>query len=415
MSNYWANRIARSQDAISKKNIKQIENQLKKYYGSAMKRTIADFENVYNKVLAAQKDGKEITPAWLYQLDSYWKMQGQLKQELQKLGDKQISILSDIFETNFFEVYYSIAIPSQKAFSTISIDAARQMINQIWVADGKSFSQRIWGNTEKLVETLNEELVHCVVTGKKSSDLKQLLQERFNVSYNNADMIARTEIAHIQTQAAQQRYKDYGIKQVEVSVAEDERTCPICAKHEGEKYYINDKMPVPFHPRCRCAIIPVIDNNELEEDIMEDKKLSEEEIQKHNEQVAKEYRKHIDNLKNNGMTKENLEIVMQSWARGEKVDKSQLILYKRKCAYCGGYLDSIYQRGKVYHDECLQELIYDDLQEIVKCIDCGENFIRYKKYKNQVRCPECQAKYRRKYKAEKEKERRKKKKEQINT
>ena len=208
MSNYWANRIARSQDAISKKNIKQIEKQLKKYYGSAMKRTIADFENVYNKVLAAQKDGKEITPAWLYQLDSYWKMQGQLKQELQKLGDKQISILSDIFETNFFEVYYSIAIPSQEAFSTISTDAARQMINQIWVADGKSFSQRIWGNTEKLVETLNEELVHCVVTGKTSTELKEILQERFNVSYNNADMIARTEIAHIQTQAAQQRYKD---------------------------------------------------------------------------------------------------------------------------------------------------------------------------------------------------------------
>ena len=143
---------------------------------------------------------------------------------------------------------------------------------------------------------------------------------------------------------------------------------------------------------------------------MEDKKLSEEEIQKYNEQVAKEYKKHIDNLKNNGMTKDNLEIVMQSWARGEKVDKSQLILYKRKCAYCGGYLDSVYQRGKVYHDECLQELIYDDLQETVKCIDCGKNFIRYKKYKNQVRCPECQAKYRRKYKAEKEKERRKKKK-----
>ena len=259
MSNYWANRIARSQDAISKKNIKQIEKQLKKYYGSAMKRTIADFENVYNKVLAAQKDGKEITPAWLYQLDSYWKMQGQLKQELQKLGDKQISILSDIFETNFFEVYYSIAIPSQEAFSTISTDAARQMINQIWVADGKSFSQRIWGNTEKLVETLNEELVHCVVTGKTSTELKEILQERFNVSYNNADMIARTEIAHIQTQAAQQRYKDYGIQMVEVLVAEDERTCPICAKHEGEKYHINDKMPVPFHPRCRCAIIPVIE------------------------------------------------------------------------------------------------------------------------------------------------------------
>ena len=260
MSNYWANRIARSQDAISKKNIKQIEKQLKKYYGSAMKRTIADFENVYNKVLAAQKEGEEITPAWLYQLDSYWKMQGQLKQELQKLGDKQISILSDVFETNFFEVYYSIAIPSQEAFSTISTDAARQMINQIWVADGKSFSQRIWGNTEKLAETLNEELVHCVVTGKKSTELKEMLQERFNVSYNNADMIARTEIAHIQTQAAKQRYKDYGIQKVEFYADPDERTCPECGKLHGKIYSIYDAVQLPRHPRCRCTLLPVIED-----------------------------------------------------------------------------------------------------------------------------------------------------------
>ena len=256
MSNYWANRIARSQDAISKKNVKEIEKQLQKYYGNAMKRTISDFENVYNKILIQQA----ITPALLYRLDSYWQMEGQLKRELQKLGDKQIVALSNAFEANFFEVYHSIAIPAGEAFSTINTEAVRQMINQVWCADGKSFSQRIWGNTEKLAETLNDQLIHCVATGKKTTELKALLQEQFNVSYNNADMIARTEIAHIQTMASQQRYKDYGIKQVEVFVDEDERTCPICAKHEGERYFINDRMPVPFHPRCRCCMIPVIEN-----------------------------------------------------------------------------------------------------------------------------------------------------------
>lgn len=260
MSNYWANRIARSQDAISRKNVKEIEKQLQKYYGNTMKRTISDFENVYNKILIQQAMGKEITPALLYRLDSYWQMEGQLKRELQKLGDKQIVALSNAFEANFFEVYNSIAIPAGEAYSTINKEAVNQMINQVWVADGKSFSQRIWGNTEKLAEALNDQLIHCVVTGKKTTELKALLQEQFNVSYNNADMIARTEIAHIQTMASQQRYKDYGIKQVEVLVDEDERTCPICAKHAGERYFINDRMPVPFHPNCRCCIIPVIEN-----------------------------------------------------------------------------------------------------------------------------------------------------------
>ena len=43
-NDYWKSRIARAQDEISKKNLKQLEKQLKKYYGDAMKRTIADFE-----------------------------------------------------------------------------------------------------------------------------------------------------------------------------------------------------------------------------------------------------------------------------------------------------------------------------------------------------------------------------------
>lgn len=412
--NYWAKRQERIQTAIADKTIEETEKQLKKYYAQAMKSIISDFERVYDKIQLAVEDGREPTPADLYKLDQYWQMQGQLRKELQNLGDKENALLSKKFEAEWNDIYKATALHSDKAFSTISKQGAKQMINSVWLADGKTFSQRVWGNIDKLTETLNEKLIECVVSGKKPTELKRMLMERFNVSYSQANTLVRTETANIQTEAAAQRYKDYGIEKYEFLGREEHDIGCKCKELNGKVFLLSEKKAgvnaPPMHPNCRCCIIPVIDNNELEEDIMEDKKLSEEEIQKHNEQVAKEYRKHIDNLKNNGMTKENLEIVMQSWTRGEKVDKSQLILYKRKCAYCGGYLDSIYQRGKVYHDKCLQELIYDDLQETVECIDCGKNFIRYKKYKNQVRCPECQAKYRRKYKAEKEKERRKKKK-----
>lgn len=259
MSNYWADRMAESQAKISKKNIKQIEKQLSKYYGVAAKKVISDFENTYNKLLAQQIDGKQVTPADLYKLDKYWQMQGQLRQELRKLGDKQISALTKIMEIQFFDVYYALDIQGAKAFSTIDESAVKQLINQIWCADGKSWSERIWLNTDLLAETLNSELINCVATGKKTTDLKNLLQERFSVSYNNADMLVRTELAHIQTQAAQERYKSYGLQEVEVWVDEDERTCPICAKHEGERYPINAHMPIPFHPRCRCCMIPVIE------------------------------------------------------------------------------------------------------------------------------------------------------------
>ena len=252
---YWVNRMAEAQNAITNKHIKDIEKQLSKYYRKAMEKTIKEFESTYDKLQATIKDGIEPTPADLYNLDKYWEMQAQLANELEKLGTKQVNLLSEKFEKQYFDIYDSISIPSAVSYSTADTAVAKQLINEIWVADGKSFSQRIWGNTRELIDTLNDELIYCVTNGKDTNQLKQLLIEKFNVSYNRADSIIRTETAHIQTQAAKQRYIDYGIKEVEILADKDEK----CGKLHKKRYPINSIMPVPAHPNCRCCIIPVID------------------------------------------------------------------------------------------------------------------------------------------------------------
>lgn len=256
---YWAERLAKSLSNVSDKNLYDIEKQLKKYYRSVSKKVIEEFEAIYNKLLATVGEGKEPTPADLYNLSKYWEFQGQLREQLQELGDRQSTLFSDKFEKEFFDVYDLISLPSAQAFNTITKEGARQVINQIWCADSKSWSQRIWGNTEALAEALNEELVHCVITGKKTSQLKKILQERFSVSYSNADTIARTELAHIQTQAAKQRYADSGIREFEVLADKDERRCDVCGKLHKTRYPIGAAAPVPAHPRCRCCIVPVVE------------------------------------------------------------------------------------------------------------------------------------------------------------
>ena len=60
---YWQDRMARSLTRISNKNIKAIEKQMKKYYGSAMARVIESFESTYNKLLATVGEGNTPTPA----------------------------------------------------------------------------------------------------------------------------------------------------------------------------------------------------------------------------------------------------------------------------------------------------------------------------------------------------------------
>lgn len=229
------------------------------YYRQTALQVIGAFEATYNKLLTTIETGKEPTPADLYKLDKFWQLQSQLRQELNKLGEKEIVALTKQFEIQFYDIYYSFALKGSKAFNTLDTAAVNQMLKSVWVADNKTYSKRVWDNTEALINTLNEELIHCVAAGKKTTDLKKKLQERFNVSFHRADTLVKTEMAHIQTEAAKQRYKDYGIKQVQVWADEDERRCEECGKLHQKIYNVGEHIPVPRHPRCRCCVLPVVD------------------------------------------------------------------------------------------------------------------------------------------------------------
>jgi SPP1 gp7 family putative phage head morphogenesis protein len=130
----------------------------------------------------------------------------------------------------------------------------------------KAVAKALTDNTEKLLEALNANLVHCVVTGKKTTELKNLLMEQFNVSYRRAEMLVRTELAHIQTTAAAQRYQDYGLTYYEIQGNEDD-SCGgkaiDCHKMDGKIFKYSEMRAgvnaPPFHPNCKCGILPVVD------------------------------------------------------------------------------------------------------------------------------------------------------------
>lgn len=259
MSNYWQDREANALAKITNRSITETEKLLAKSYAKTSRKIVEEFADTYEKLFNTVADGREPTPADLYKLDKYWKMSIEVNNELKKLGIYQEQILSKKFVDEFAEIYGAISFNDIKAFSTIDREGMVKAINSIWCADGKTWSNRIWDNIGYLQETLQEELIHCVTTGKKTTDLKNILQERFNVSFSQADMLVRTEMAHIQNSAAQQRYKDYGIEEVQVWADKDERRCEVCGKLHQKKFPINAALPIPAHPRCRCSIIPVVE------------------------------------------------------------------------------------------------------------------------------------------------------------
>lgn len=169
VNKYWAERAARVQAALTKKNVKQTEAQLLKYYKDAMDVCITSFEDTYYHLQRTLDKGKEATPADLYKLDKYWKMRKQVEEELERLGYRQHRFLNEMFVEQYQGVWDALALPSQKHYSKLDRKGVTQLINQIWCTDGVSWSQRIWKNTEALKDVINTGLVSIVATGKPST------------------------------------------------------------------------------------------------------------------------------------------------------------------------------------------------------------------------------------------------------
>lgn len=266
MAGYWETRQARAQERLTQKNVKQTETQLKKYFRKTFEKTLDNFEKTYAKIFQSIQEGKNPTPADLYKLDTYWKLQNQLTEELRELGDKQVMLLSKQFMKEYLEIYESFSLKSGAAYSTLDTALANQMINEIWCADGKSWSDRIWTNSRKLQQSLNDRLVACAITGTPTGELKKHLMEEFNVGFNRADRIVRTEMAHLQTQAAQHRYKDYGLEYYEI-LGNDDDSCgnhsADCHELDGKRFKLSEMRvgvnAPPFHPNCKCCIVPIVD------------------------------------------------------------------------------------------------------------------------------------------------------------
>jgi SPP1 gp7 family putative phage head morphogenesis protein len=80
-----------------------------------------------------------------------------------------------------------------------------------------------------------------------------------------AALIARSELANAYTQGTLNRSREQGYSYVRVLASNDERTCPTCAARNGRIYPI-DRVPIPWHPRCRCISVGVPDEAVQEKD-----------------------------------------------------------------------------------------------------------------------------------------------------
>lgn len=255
---YWTQRIIKQSDILFDKREAEVNKTLAKYYQSALDDIQILLERIYDKV--SNQQSTSISD--LYQYDRYYIMREQILNTLHILGSKTNKALRSKLVLFYNDIQNVMDKEDRLQGSFVEAGRANQVINSIWCADGKHWSQRVWNNMGQLNQDLEKTLVDCLVIGTPKDKFVEAIAERFSVSFSQADRLVRTELSYVQNQSSADRYTAAGFDTYEWLTASDERTCDKCGKMNGKKFLfaaaaVGQNFP-PLHPNDRCTIIPVI-------------------------------------------------------------------------------------------------------------------------------------------------------------
>lgn len=198
-------------------------------------------------------------------------LQNQAELELEKLGRKHDTSLTEHLKKTYSDSYYHMVYHFGQVgiigrFDKLNPKKVEQICKVEW--SGKSFSHRVWDNTRKLKREVKQLLSTGSICGTSVKVLSQRLAERMNVSYHRAETLVRTESARISGQATADGYEKSGVEKYRILATLDNRTSKICKNLDGKVFLLSEKVIgetyPPFHPNCRTTTVPEFDDFKID-------------------------------------------------------------------------------------------------------------------------------------------------------
>ena len=245
-------------------------------------------------------------------------LRAQVDMEMVKLifgvEDSAKNALTSVYRDTFLEVTKDLGINT-----IVSRDKIKTVLDRPW--SGANFSERLWSNTDKLAQTVKQEIVNGMIQGINLQTMTKRVSERFETAKkNDVERLLRTEVNYVLNQATLDGYKEAGIEKYEFSATLDSRTSQICSELHGEVFEIK-KIAVglnypPMHPRCRSTTIPIVDYEDLI-------KQGREEIG--GKDIESNEKEALTNNENKSITKEPVpNTFTMAWAQNDKVEYNEV-------------------------------------------------------------------------------------------
>ena len=225
--------------------------------------------------------GKEnaIDQRWMKELENasarvhvskYEALKIQLRQSLEELAAKYEGAMqegmSDVYQSTFYHTAFEVQKGFGVGFDIAGVDQhlVEKVLSKPWAADGLNFSDRIWNNKEKLIDTLNKELTQGIILGKDPQKIINAVSDKMDVSKTQAGRLVMTESAYFGSEARKDCFNDLGVEQYVIVATLDSRTSEICQEMDGKvfkmsEYQVGLTAP-PFHVNCRTTTAPYFED-----------------------------------------------------------------------------------------------------------------------------------------------------------
>lgn len=255
---YWKERT-QANEAKAQRTAAEYAKRQRKLLLQAKKQ----IDNYLDYVLVQLEYGvNPISRTQLWQASKYIELKQQIEKELNQIATQQIEDIKEatklVFEETL-ETDLDDLLGKSQNYSIRPDALMRQNLNSAW--SGMDYSQRVWVNTNELAARLEKDISDLIVLGKSPNEIKEAIMYDFNVAYDVADRLIRTEVSYAYNQANMTAYKQADIYYIKFLPERDEKLCGRCrelANTNGGIYPIGEEPQLPIHPRCRCCYAPYI-------------------------------------------------------------------------------------------------------------------------------------------------------------
>ena len=177
------------------------------------------------------------------------------------------SFLRDLGERAYYQSIYNVQKRTGLgfSFSHISQKQVDQVLRMNW--SGKHYSKRIWKNTENLAQTLKEEMLVSLLTGRTDRETAQIIEYKFGAGAIQARRLVRTESCFVAGELTARAYEECSVEKYRYLATLDLRTSEICRSLDGKVFLLSERQAgknyPPMHPWCRSTTISIIDEETL--------------------------------------------------------------------------------------------------------------------------------------------------------